>query len=386
MKPRIAIIGAGTAGCGAARRAAELGAKEIIVFEKKTPASASSGLSAGVFNVQTLNPLDIELRIRSREIMTHLQRTRGLHLARIGVIRFATQQADVKRFEEALEFQRSLGCDDARILDRAEIKKLVPDLQCDDVVGGLYGPNEGHIDGYSYCMAMLEDAKDFGAIVRSNSEIIGYRRTKDGHWLKTKDGEKQFDVVINAAGAWAGRIGQMLGHPAPVRPDVHEVLIAKLSRSLGYTIPFCNFYVPGQQGESIYFRQDGPDTLVTGLHTYESVPGHAVTDFDYFNPPNSDAYLEAVAEKLYERLPIDDLGIKSGWFGLYPISADDKFMIGPYKADPTVLVVGGLGGVGVTSGGAAGACAAEWAVLGRLYSVPSAEAFLPDRESLAGKW
>lgn len=386
MKLRLAIIGAGTAGCGAARRAAELGVKEVVVFERKTPAGASSGLSAGVFNVQTLDPLDIELRIRAREVMVHMQRTRSLHMAKIGAIRMTTNDADIPRFERSIEVQRALGANDSRIISRSEIKALVPDVQVDDIVAGLYGPNEGHLDGYTYCNALLDDAKDFGASVRLNSEVIGHRKAQGTHHLRTKDGEYEFDAVINAAGAWASKVGQMLGHPAPVRPDVHEVIIAKLARKLDYTMPFCNFYIPGYDGESIYFRQDAPDTLVTGLHTYVNLHGAGVSDFDSFSPVNSDQYLQTVAEKLYERLPIDDIGVKSGWFGLYPISADNKFIVGPYRSDPTVLAVAGLGGVGVTTGSAAGACAAEWAVLGRLHQVPGAEALLPDRPSLAGLW
>lgn len=386
IKPRIGIIGAGVAGCGAARRAAELGAQEVVLFERNTPACASSSLSAGVFNVQTLDPLDIELRIRSREILTHLQDTRGLHMARIGALRLTTTEADVPRFEKSIAVQRLLGETASRIISRDEIRRIVPDLVCDDIAACLYGPNEGHLDGYMYCNAMLDDARDSGATVRNKTEVIGYERNRSGHVLRTEKGDFECDVVINAAGAWAGKVGEMLGHPAPVRPNVHEVIIARLPRPFDYTVPFCNFYIPGQEGESLYFRQDAPDTLVTGLHTYENLAGYAVTDFDFYSPPNSDEYMMTVAEQLYGRLPIDDIGVRSGWFGLYPVSADTRFILGPYKADSTVIAAAGLGGVGVTSGAAVGACAAEWAVLGRLLSVPSAEALLPDRASLAGLW
>jgi len=386
MKLRIAVIGAGTTGCGAARRAAELGAQEVVMFEKGTPASASSGRSAGVVCAQTLNLLDIELRIHARKTMDHLQKTRGLHLARIGAIRFASNEADAAGLEAALRFQRSLGVCDARIVTRDEIKKMVPDIWCDDILAGLYGPNDGHIDGHMYCAAMLEDARAFGAKLRNHTEVTGYRRTKGTHLLKTNDGEWEFDAVINAAGAWAGKVGQMLGHPAPVRPEVHEVIIAKLPRNLGYVVPFCQVAKGREKNGVLYFRQDAPDTLLTGLHSPWPDPRLEVTDFDFFNPRNSDEYLQEVALELYQRLPLDDIGVKSGWYGLYPTSADNRFLIGPYKNDPTILVAAGFGGVGIMSGAAGGACAAEWAVLGKISSVPSAEAFLPDRETLAGKW
>jgi glycine/D-amino acid oxidase-like deaminating enzyme len=386
VNTRLAIIGAGAAGVSAAARAAELGAR-VTLFERKSPAAASSGLSAGVFNAQTTNPLDIELRIRTREVLFRLETERGLHLAKIGGLRFATNGAELQRLHESLKVQRELGIDDAKLLTRQQIQALVPDLKCDDVIGGIHGPNEGHVDGHMFCNAMVDEARSRGATLRNNCEITGYRKTAGGHRLTTADGsEAEFDVIINAAGAWAGKVGEMLGHAAPVRPEVHEVVIAKFAKRLPYVVPYCQFYFPGQQGEGVYFRQEAVDTLVCGLHTYDSIGGLAVQDFDHYQPQHGEDYLTAVAEKVYERLPIDDLGFKSGWFGLYPLSADGKFQIGPYEADPTVVVAAGLGGVGLASGACIGACAAEWAVLGKLTTMPRADAYRPDRPSLAGLW
>jgi glycine/D-amino acid oxidase-like deaminating enzyme len=381
--PRIAIIGAGTAGCGAARRAAELGAKSVTLIDKSTPASGSSGRSAGVYNVQTLNPIEIEIRIRCRELFYRLEKERGLPLHRIGVLRMARTNADVKRCSDALELQRGLGSMDAKLIDRAEIKQLVPDLECADVVGALYGPNDGSLDGHLVCSALVDEARDLGARVLNNTQVTGHARHGSVHVLHTDKGDIECDVVINAAGAWAPQIGRLLGHPALVNPEVHEVIRVKLPRKLGYVVPFVNFYMPGSAGEAVYFRQDGPDSLIAGMHTYDSVPGLSVKDPDNYSPPDGDDYLTTVAGKVYERLKVDDLGFREGWFGLYPLSADGVFQVGPYADDSSVLVVAGLGGVGVTSGAILGALAAEWALLGKPVTVPSAVALLPDRKSLA---
>lgn len=381
--PRIAIIGAGTAGCGTARRAAELGAKSVTLIDKGTPASGSSGRSAGVYNVQTLNPIEIEIRIRCRELFYRLEMERGLPLHRIGVLRMARTNADLKRCNDALAFQRTLGATDARILDQSEIKRLVPDLECPDVAGALYGPNDGSLDGHLVCSALVDEARSLGARLLNNTKVTGHERRGSVHVLRTDKGEIECDIVVNAAGAWAPQIGQLLGHPALVNPEVHEVIRVKLPRKLGYVVPFVNFYMPGSAGESVYFRQDGPDSLIAGMHTYDSVPGLLVKDPDNYGPPSGNDYLSTVAEKVYERLKIDDLGFREGWFGLYPLSADGLFQVGPYAEDPSVLVVAGLGGVGVTSGAMLGTLAAEWALLGKPVTVPGADVLLPDRKSLA---
>ena len=53
------------------------------------------------------------------------------------------------------------------------------------------------------------------------------------------------------------------------------------------------------------------------------------------------ALVHEVALQVSERLQVNDLGFKYGWNGLYPLSADGDFQVGPYQADPTVVVVAG---------------------------------------------
>ncbi len=63
-------------------------------------------------------------------------------------------------------------------------------------------------------------------------------------------------------------------------------------------------------------------------HTYEAVDGLDV-DLDRFRTPSGEDHLITVATLLTEG-----------------VSMDDRFQVGPFEADPSVLVVGGLDGVG----------------------------------------
>ena len=54
----------------------------------------------------------------------------------------------------------------------------------------------------------------------------------------------------------------------------------KLPRELDYVVPMVNLYMPGQAGEALYFRQDGPDSLIAGMHTYTALDHIAVADPD----------------------------------------------------------------------------------------------------------
>ncbi|KRF24411.1 FAD-binding oxidoreductase [Phycicoccus sp. Soil803] len=381
MAIRIAIIGAGVAGCGAARRAAELGA-DVTLIEQNHPGTGSSGRSAGVYNIQTLDPLDVEIRIHARELFFRLERDRGLHLSRIGNVRVATDESQLPRLQAVIDLQHQLGADDSILLDRDGLHRLVPDLNVTDLVGGLLGPNDGHLDGQQLCDVLLAEATESGATLRSRTKVTGHHVTPDGHHALQLDGEVDtFDLVINAAGGWAGKVGVLLGHPVPLLPQVHEVVQVKLPHQLDYVVPMVNLYMPGQAGEALYFRQDGPDSLIAGMHTYTVLDHIAVADPDDYRTKVSEEYLYEVAEHLTERFRVDGLGFKPGWTGIYPLSPDSRFILGP-ESDPTVVTCAGLGGVGVTMGAIAGATAAEWALNGTPTTVPSTIALRPDRESL----
>ena len=382
--PSIAIIGAGVGGCGAALRAAQLGAREVILLEQQYPASGSSGRSAGVYNVQTTDPLNIEIRARARELFFRLEEDRGLHLARIGNVRVAQSDDHMDQLCTAVEVQKTFGVFDSVLLDREGLQTLVPDLRTDDLVGGLLGPNDGHLDGQQLCDVLLAEAKELGVKVRVRTTVQAHELDSSGrHRLVTTGGDVTTDVVINAGGAWAGKVGALLGHDLPVIPQVHEVIQVRLPRDVGYVVPMVNLYMPGQLGEALYFRQDGPDSLIAGMHTYVIQSELETADPDNYSQSVKDSYLEEVARALVDRFQIDDLGFKAGWTGLYPLTRDDKFLVGPYADDPSVIACGGFGGMGVTMGSICGFVAAEWAILEEPRTIPGATVLLPDRPSAA---
>lgn len=379
---RVAVVGAGVAGCGAARRAAQLGA-DVVLLEQEHPASGSSGRSAGVYNIQTVDPLDVEIRIRARELFFRLERDRGLHLARIGNVRVARRPEDLERLAAVIDLQRELGATDSVLLDRDGLGELVPDLRTDDLEGGLFGPNDGHLDGDMLCNALLSDAVDAGATVHRRTKLLSHDATAEGgHRLVTSRGTFTVDTVINAAGPWAGKVASTLGYATPVLPQMHHVIQVRLPRDLAYVVPMVNLYMPGQAGEALYFRQDGPGSLIGGMHTYRLLDEMPVADPDDYDATVPEDYLVEVAGALTERFRIDDLGFKAGWTGLYPLTPDGRFVVGPEPHDPTLITCAGLGGVGVTMGAVAGAIAVEWAIEGKPVTVPGADVLRPDRPTL----
>jgi|SRR5579875_1274225 len=384
-RPSVIVIGAGAAGLNAAVQLAELGCTGVTVLERAHVAAGSTSLSAGVYNINGTDPLTVALRVAARDLLDQYEREHDLPLARNGHLRLARQPHHVKMFEQTVAQHHELGvADPSRLLTPEEISLLAPEVVVDDVLAGLYNPRDGHLDGPILCGVLADRARAAGVKIIQKSPVIDADRQGAQHRVRTPDASYVADVVINAAGPWAGRVGEMLGAPLPIVNQVHDVVLVKLPAPRATPLPMIQEYNPGDDA-AIYFRQERPDELLGGEHTYVILDNLEVVDPDDYRKTVPWEVWESVAERISARLRQDDLGFKPGWTGLYPLSADNEFIVGPYPDDPTIVAFGGMGGAGVNSGLGLGRSVAEWIIDGepRTLAGFGVERMLPGRPSLA---
>jgi sarcosine oxidase, subunit beta len=367
----VVVVGAGALGLCTAYHLTEHGVTDVTVLERRHVASASSGLSVGIIETQYLDPLAIEIRVRSMELFDRLP----VEITRNGYLRLARSAADLEAFERSVEVQRELGVRDARVLDREGLRRAVPDLECGDLAGGLFGPSDGYIDGHIYCNVLADLLRERGVTILAPAELVA---ASGEHVLATTSGTIECDVVVNAAGAWAPRVGELLGAPVRVLPQRHQALVAHLPRELDYLMPSVMDYIPSSGELGLYFRHESSSSLIAGLHTEE--PLHDIVDPDDYGRGAEHEFMDEVAQRLAHRLPsLNGARLAGLWAGLYPISPDGLPIVGPHGARPSVIAVAGAGGSGLQSSPALGLIAAEWIVRGELRTIPAAAAFLPDR-------
>ncbi len=382
--PSVCVIGAGAVGLASALALARRGAREVTVLEARHVAAGSSGLSVGIVETQYVRPLDIELRVRSMALFNFLERERGLRVVRNGYLRLAHTPAALERFAESVDIQRGLGVLDARVLDRAEVGRLVPDMAVDDLAGGLFGPSDGFVDGHLYCALLAELAAEAGARVLVGHELVGAEREGAGWVLRTRrrtEERLRCEVVVAAGGAWAQRVAGLLGVEMALLPQRHQAVAVHLPHPLPYTMPSVMDYTPGAGGRGVYFRDERPGQLIAGLHSEEALA--AVDDPDRFARGADEEFLEEVAALLAARLPtLADARLAHGWAGLYPVSPDGLPIVGPAPAEPSVILAGGAGGSGIQLSPVIGELVADWVLHGEPRAVADARLLLPGRSSL----
>jgi sarcosine oxidase, subunit beta len=383
MTPAIGIIGGGAIGLTAAVHLARRGASNVTVLEKSHIAAGSSGLSVGIIETQYVDPLDIELRVRSMAFFRELERAHGLHVVHNGYLRLAHSDDDLRHFANSVEIQRCAGVADARVLEPAEIERIIPDLSLHGVVGGLFGPSDGFIDGHLYCGLLTELATSSRVRILTRQFVREAAVDEQGRHVVVAGAEQfVFDYVIVAAGAWGEHVAGLFNAEMPLLPQRHQAVVVHLPRKLEYVMPSVMDYTPRTGDLGLYFRHERPGQLIAGVHTEE--PLADLADPDHYRHSADPEFLETVAELLSARLPsLADASLDDGWAGIYPISADGRAQVGPAPHNPTIILAGAAGGSGIQLSPALGELAAEWVLDGEPRSITRATLLAPGRESLS---
>lgn len=377
--PAVVVIGGGALGLSTALELVTRGVTDVHVIERAHPGEGSSGRSVGMVETQYFRADDIEARVYGRRFYDRMATEHGLSFVACGYLRLGSTQDDMATFDQSLTVQKGFGVTDARVLSVEEITARWPQLVTTNRIGGLFGESDGHIDGYEYCTIAAKLIAAKGGRVSVNTELLGATKDAGGRWqLETSKGTLSADIVVNAAGAWGARVGEHLGAPVSLHPQLHGAITVDLRRPIDPMLPFVMDYVPDSGTDGVYFRSERADQLIAGLHTDEGV--HEPVSPDVKLRRVGDDEVERILTLMAERLHIepDDLTISGSWQGIYPMSPEHRPIAGRHPEQPTVVCALGAGGSGIQLAPPVGLVAAE-AVLEAEPAFSWSHSWAPDR-------
>lgn len=378
----VAVIGAGAVGLSTAWAIVERGITDVTVVEAVDLAAGSSSRSAGFVESQYVDPLDVELRARSMLVFRRLQADHGLEIKEIGYLRLASSPGVLADFEASVQLQRELGIDHAAVLDAAEVHRLVPALRADGVAGGLWGPRDGRIDGPAYCALLASLVEAAGGRIIRGERVEAIAASSAGYRIATGTGTFEAEIVVNAAGPWAAKVGALTGMAVPVVPLRNQIGIWRLAEPLPDTLPMVMDYIPHSGARGLYVATyDDLGHILAGLHSEEVVTESA--DPDAYDQGADASYLADTRTQLDDRMPGLRIGdLERAWAGLYPVSPDGLPIVGPASGQPRAILAVGGGGSGIQLSPIMGAVAADWIAFGESRSLSDPRRIAPDRPSL----
>jgi len=343
----VIIIGAGSIGTPAAYYLSRAGQKVLVVDSAASVGQGSNKKAIGGIRATHSDPAKIKLCQRAIEIFSSWKEETGddIEWFRGGYCFPVYREREEHILKDLLEIQKEyqLNID---WLDPKQMLEVVPDLNQTGLLGGTFSPDDGNASPLLAIHSYYVQSVKHGAVYRFDEPVIDILKAGDKiRGIRTKGGDYLADVVINAAGAWARPISQMIGVDVPVTPDSHESAITEpVARFLK---PMVVDIRPSPGSANYYFYQHITGQIIFCITPNPSIWGD--------NTQETSDFLPMVAKRMVEVMPrLRNIRVRRTWRGLYPMTPDGFPIIGWAKEVPGYLLAVGMCGQGFMLGPSVG--------------------------------
>lgn len=344
----IVIIGGGVMGASVAYHLVARGQKNVLLLEKDAFfGQGATGRCAGGVRYQFSTEVNVRLSLVSLPMLERFEAEIGqaIDYRQCGYLIFLTTPQDLAVFRHNLAMQNRLGVE-TEWLSGDEVRRRLPLMHLEDVLAATFNPKDGLVDPHGVVMGYIQAARRLGARAMNNVEVTGIRLdVAKVAAVETTTGIVSTPVVVNAAGPWAGLIGQMAGVDIPITPVRRQMLTTTSLPEIPPDFPFVIDFA-----QSLYFHREG-EGLLTGMSNPGQMPG-----FDQEIDSRWELiHLEAAAA----RLPLlEKAGLVSHWAGLYEVTPDAHPIFGVTSVEG-LYVCAGFSGHGFMHGPVTGQLMSE---------------------------
>lgn len=362
------IIGGGVHGASLAFHLARRGVT-ATVLEKRFIGAGATGRSSGLVRMHYDTEADSRLAWASFQYFRNWKDMVGgdCGFTRTGFIQLVKAK-HVEMLKMNTAMQQTFGIP-TFLVTPDDLKRLMPHLVADDVELAAYEPESGYAMPSDTTTALMKAAKDQGARLVQDCAVTAIH-TAGGKVARvaTTRGEFSAPIIINAAGAWADRINQMVGLNLPYGTWKHDVLMVQRPKAMGASHPAVIDF-PNR----MYFRPEGELTLI-GLEDANPQGQSPDGDTDHAAP----GFVERAIDRICRRVPVMENGrLHSAHSGYDGITPDQHSVIGPAGPDGFYLDCG-HSGTGFKIAPAVGLCLTELILDGAAKTV-DISTFLPSR-------
>jgi len=226
MKSDVAIIGGGAIGAACAYHLIELDRSLRVTVVERDPAyelASTPRASGGVRHLFSL-PENIALSNYSIPFFEDFPETMSVEgipadisFKKNGYL-FIVPQRDMDVLERNYDNQKDQGCN-VIWLTPDELKFRYPSMVVNDIAAAVLSPDDGWLDPYAVLMGFRRKSLSMGVEFLTD-EVTSIMRSSDRITsLKCKSGlTVESEQYVNAAGAWANNICEMMGFQVPIQP------------------------------------------------------------------------------------------------------------------------------------------------------------------------
>jgi len=378
---RVVIAGAGMIGNAVAYHLIERGWSDIVIIDKNKIADGTSRHGSGMLGL--FRPQHERKIVReSINLYKQLQdQGHDLGLEHCGSINIATTKERMISLRRRASAYRPTGVE-CHLVSPSEMQDLHPHLNVEDVLGGVWMPEDSCVDAGKVSEVLAYLASQGGAqfVSRCGVQRVRTKRTKQVDLgvgvetnrhvkvtgVETDKGDIACEYFINCAGIWAREIGKMCDVPVriPICSAEHFFMTFKQIPSMGdVKLPNIRDY-----DNFMYARQFG-NTFMIGAYESQARPWdvtrHGIDpEWNHVKEEHWIHFMPYIQSAI-RRIPIlktvayDDLLDTPDAF-----TPDGRWIMGETPEVTNYFVCAGMNGNSLRGAGGVGKALADWIVKG----------------------
>ncbi len=333
------VIGAGIVGNCLVGHLADLGWKDIVLIDKgplPNPGGSTGHASNFIF------PTDHNKEMAYLTLESQRQYEEAGLNTTCGGIEVARTPERLEELNRRMTSAKAYGIE-ASLLTPAEVKKLVPFINEEVVLGGFYTPSVSVVDSLGFGTMMRDKARNAGALqVFANTEVLDLETEPTAFGrprisaVVTNRGRIEAEYVVIACGVWSPRIAKMAGATIALTPAVHQMadvgpidILQATGNEIGYPIV--------RDMDTFMYERQSAGSMEVGsyahrpiFHKPDEIPSNeeaALTPTEMpFTPEDFDAQLEDALELMGDILETAE--IRYAINGLLSLTPDAMPVLG----------------------------------------------------------
>jgi dimethylglycine dehydrogenase len=347
-----AIIGGGVVGASILYNLGLVGAgSSAAIFEKATITSGATWHAAGLVTYYHGGNNFKFWHQEGVDLYKKWQNEEGVELSfnQPGSLRLIQSEERLKEAQYTLSksklYQGLFDGPELNLIGPEDVKRLHPLVNTDGIKAALYTEGDGHICPSSVTQTFASKAKALGGKVYEHIEVVDVKCQRDGTWLVTvrAPGGEPHVVrarrVVNCAGLWAKRIGDIAGVHTPCQVLQHQYVITEAIPEVkeyhqkhGHQLPVL------RDLEGSYYLRDEGDGMLIGPYEHEDLVQLAPSEWKGSLPPDTSYYLfDGDIDRLMHSMEyatglvpvMETTGIKTVLNGPTCWPADGNHLVGP---------------------------------------------------------
>jgi glycerol-3-phosphate dehydrogenase len=371
----VIIIGAGVTGSAIARELSRYEVNACVLEKEEDVCCGSSKANSAIIHAgfdPAPGTLMAKLNLAGNLMMEQLAKDLDIPFRKNGSLVICLSEDDRPKLEELYERGITNGVKELRLLTKEEVLEMEPNLS-DNTVGALYAPTAGIVCPFEMTIAMAENANQNGIQFSFDTEVKDILKLDEGGYLiRTNHKEFRTKYVVNAAGAYADRIHNMVSSKKiSITPRRGDYLI--LDKAVGSYVDKTIFTVPGKMGKGVLVSPTIHGNLIVGPT--------AVDINDKEATATTKEGIDDVIRKagmMVKSLPLRY--IITSFAGLRAHEAGHEFIIGEAEDAKGFIDAAGIESPGLTSAPAIGVMVAD--ILKEKMGLTLKENFIAQRKGI----